>query len=132
MATAKQIAANRRNSQRSTGPRTAAGKEISSRNALRHGLSLPQEMDAATLATIDELTKAIACGLYNNQKLTIAEAASAVSELMRVQKVRKAVLANMDFTIATPEDLQRLVALDRYESRARTKRRRAACQLKRG
>ncbi|MGE3852566.1 MAG: hypothetical protein AB7K09_12555, partial [Planctomycetota bacterium] len=33
------IEANRRNAQRSTGPRTAAGKERSSRNGWRHGLT---------------------------------------------------------------------------------------------
>ena len=38
MATEKQIAANRRNAQKSTGPRTAAGKAVSRRNALLHGL----------------------------------------------------------------------------------------------
>ena len=39
MATARQVAANRRNALRSTGPRTAAGKLASSQNALRHGLT---------------------------------------------------------------------------------------------
>jgi hypothetical protein len=39
MASAAQIAANRRNAQKSTGPRTAEGKENSRRNALRHGLA---------------------------------------------------------------------------------------------
>ena len=38
MSTAAQIDANRANAQLSTGPVTAAGKEISSRNALKHGL----------------------------------------------------------------------------------------------
>jgi hypothetical protein len=38
MATEAQINANRRNAKQSTGPRTAVGKERSSRNALRHGL----------------------------------------------------------------------------------------------
>ena len=39
MTTLKQIEANRRNAQSSTGPRTEAGKERSSRNAVRHGLT---------------------------------------------------------------------------------------------
>ena len=38
MATAKQIAANRRNAQKSRGPVTDAGKKITSQNARRHGL----------------------------------------------------------------------------------------------
>ena len=38
MANASQIQANRQNSQKSTGPRTAEGKEISAKNAVKHGL----------------------------------------------------------------------------------------------
>lgn len=38
MATAKQIAANRRNAQHSTGPKTDAGKQRAAMNAVRHGL----------------------------------------------------------------------------------------------
>ena len=39
MISEKQLAANRRNALRSTGPKTAEGKEHSSRNNLRHGLT---------------------------------------------------------------------------------------------
>jgi hypothetical protein len=39
MATDKQIAANRQNAQKSTGPRTEGGKRRSRRNAFRHGLT---------------------------------------------------------------------------------------------
>jgi hypothetical protein len=39
MASAKQLAANRANSQKSTGPRTDAGKNIARLNAVQHGLS---------------------------------------------------------------------------------------------
>ncbi len=41
--TEKQIAANRRNAARSTGPISAAGKAIAARNSLKHGL-LAQEV----------------------------------------------------------------------------------------
>ena len=127
MATAKQIAANRRNAQRSTGPRTAAGRSVSSRNALRHGLSLPQEKDAATKATINELAQLIAADHSNNQKLIDSEeAAAALLDLMRIRKVRNKMLAAMDLATATRDDLQRLLSIDRYESRARTRRQRAS------
>ena len=39
IASAKQLTANRRNAQRSTGPRTKTGKLKSSQNSLRHGLT---------------------------------------------------------------------------------------------
>ena len=39
MATPAQIEANRRNARKSTGPKTAAGKAASSRNALTHGMT---------------------------------------------------------------------------------------------
>ncbi len=35
---AKQIAANRRNAKKSSGPRTSEGKAVASRNAITHGL----------------------------------------------------------------------------------------------
>ena len=46
MTTDKQRAANRRNAQKSTGPRTAAGKERSSRNATKHGCCTDQHLIA--------------------------------------------------------------------------------------
>src|SRR5215813_11055804 len=39
MTTSQQIEANRRNAQRSTGPRTESGKQSSRCNAVRHGLT---------------------------------------------------------------------------------------------
>jgi hypothetical protein len=41
MATERQIAANRRNAKKSTGPRSVGGKQRASKNAFRHGLSKP-------------------------------------------------------------------------------------------
>lgn len=54
MTTKKQIAANRRNALKSTGPKTEAGRRIVSRNAITHGLTgaqalvLPEEEDERT------------------------------------------------------------------------------------
>jgi hypothetical protein len=39
MATQKQIEANRRNAQKSTGPKTEAGKATAKFNALKHGMT---------------------------------------------------------------------------------------------
>ena len=47
----KRLAANRANARRSTGPRTAAGKSKSARNAIVHGLTT-----RATLLHNDDLT----------------------------------------------------------------------------
>ena len=47
VASEKQIAASRTNAKRSTGPRTAAGKLRSSRNAYRHGLTCQVTWDRA-------------------------------------------------------------------------------------
>ena len=52
MATPAQLAANRANAQRSTGPRSVEGKSVSRFNALKHGvdaasIALPGEDSAA-------------------------------------------------------------------------------------
>jgi hypothetical protein len=59
MTTKRKIAANRRNSSKSCGPRSAAGKSIASRNALRHGLAAIAHRRSAPLAEIAEFTGAL-------------------------------------------------------------------------
>jgi hypothetical protein len=61
MATEKQIAANRANALRSTGPTSPEGKAISSRNGLTHGFcashaTIKIETNAEFLSILDELT----------------------------------------------------------------------------
>jgi hypothetical protein len=103
---------------------------MSSRNARRHGLSMPQEKDAALRAAIDELAQLIAPDCRNNQKsIDIEDAAAALLDLIRIGEVRRLMLATIDLATASPKQLQRLLAIDRYESRARTRRRRASIKL---
>jgi hypothetical protein len=87
-------------------------------------------MDAATMAAIDEFAQLIAIDCQNNQKLMVVEeSATALLDLIRIRKVRHEMLATMDLATATPKQLQRLLAIDRYESRARTRRQRASAKL---
>ena len=60
MASDKQIAANRRNAMRSTGPRTRSGKARSRANSLRHGLLSKVLVDPALVAETDQLARRIA------------------------------------------------------------------------
>jgi len=56
MATRKQIAANRRNALKSTGPRTERGKAFARLNALRHGLrARPGTLSAESLNELSQI-----------------------------------------------------------------------------
>ena len=59
MASERQLTANRRNAQKSTGPKSRAGKRRASQNANRHGLSARNLLDADWIATIEALAKKI-------------------------------------------------------------------------
>ena len=60
MASERQIAANRRNARKSTGPRSGAGKKRASRNAYRHGLTSCVTSSAAVAKQLDKLIRKIA------------------------------------------------------------------------
>jgi hypothetical protein len=59
MASEKQIAANRANAKRSTGPKTAVGKTVSSRNAFGHGLSCPLPPGLPTSPKVHAIARAL-------------------------------------------------------------------------
>ena len=125
MATEKQIAANRENAKRSTGPKTMAGRLISSRNAVRHGLSCP--LDFAMSEKADAIARLLAGVGANDEQLTSTmEVAHAQVELLRIRRVRAELMAAIDVACCDLRQLRRLVALDRYERYAHTKRRQAA------
>jgi len=130
MATEKQILANRRNAQKSTGPQTAAGRLKSSRNAFRHGLSSPLRLDTATSAKIEAIAQVVTRDQADEEHLSAAtELAEAQLQLSRIRRVRAELMATFDITSGNYQKLQQLAALDNYERLAFTKRRRASRKL---
>jgi hypothetical protein len=130
MASAKQIAANRVNAQRSTGPRTAFGKMKSSRNAFRHGLSYLLQLDPESSAKVDAMTHVLAGEKPSADRLaSAAELAQAQLQWLRIRSRRTETISKIEFYKCRTQELRRLAALDRYERYAHTKRRRAAAKF---
>jgi hypothetical protein len=130
MSTERQIAANRANAKRSTGPKTAVGKRRSSRNAYRHGLSGPLPSDELTILMIDAIARAVVG--YADAKTVGADElhqatafAQARMELKRIRVVRTDLFDALVPSDLDPRKLRKLRALDRYERLSQTKSRRA-------
>jgi hypothetical protein len=89
MSSPAQRRANRRNAQKSTGPRSSRGKAIVARNAHRHGLSLPVTDIPEADATASQLTKLIAGGKTGAECLELARrVADAQADLLRARHAR--------------------------------------------
>jgi hypothetical protein len=133
MTTARQIKANRANAQRSTGPRTARGKARSSQNARRHGLAVPVLANPDLSKRAESLARAI---VGKSAERKVLDAARRVGEtqidLVRIQEVRHELLSGNGAAdssrrprkIATvlSDFSKQLTILDRYERRARSRR----------
>jgi hypothetical protein len=104
MTTHKQIAANQANAQRSTGPKTEAGKAASSKNAVKHGalssIAVAEHEDAALFesmlaalvkehepaTTIEhQLVERLAVLFWREIRLAKAEAFETKTNLLNVQ-----------------------------------------------
>jgi hypothetical protein len=93
MASERQIAANRRNARKSTGPRSGAGRNRASRNAYHHGLTLSINSSAAYAKQLDKLVRKIAGNSNNAIMLERARAiAQAELELARVRRAKVALI----------------------------------------
>jgi hypothetical protein len=125
----KQIAANRRNASRSTGPVTAQGKARASRNALRHGVSVPVYRASAAAADIGEFALQLVGDAASRTEFDLARAAAeAQLELVRIRR-EKQVLLEVSMSGLSSPDMQAIRRLDRYERRARSRRKRALSEL---
>ena len=98
MATDRQIAANRRNGALGRGPKTAAGKARSSRNALKHGLAIPITRDRATAQKIRRAAWQIAPSAVGDAIRNAQIAAEANFELARVRAAFEAAVARMSIS----------------------------------
>jgi hypothetical protein len=90
MTSNRKIEANRRNSRKSCGPRTAAGKANASRNALKHGLAALTHRQAPSLPEVEEFARAL-CGEDRDpalfaQAVEVAET-KMIRRAIRAQKV---------------------------------------------
>jgi hypothetical protein len=133
MATEKQIAANRANAKKSTGPKSVTGKERSSRNSIKHGLSRLATRSSPA-ATSNAIVAALGVEEITEKQLIAAvDFASAQSELLQIQAVRAAQWSRIGLSVESDGDfkeLKQLASLDRYERYARTKRRKAVKKLR--
>jgi hypothetical protein len=94
MASEKQIAANRRNATKSTGPRSLAGKQRASRNAYRHGLSLPITASATLGQELENRAREIAA--ESDGAVTLERARTIVEPELDLARMRRVKVALME------------------------------------
>jgi hypothetical protein len=84
MATEAQILANRRNAQKSTGPRTGEGKAAVSQNAVKHGLSASQDarLSGASRSQIISSESQAEFDLYRERMLSELAPASPMESML--------------------------------------------------
>src|SRR5262245_1213681 len=104
MATERQIAANRRNAKKSTGPQTEGGKKRTGRNALRHGLAARMTPSDAVSNQLEDLARSIAGDTESAVRLACARAAAeAELDLARVRQAKVALIERLTKSCPTIE-----------------------------
>ncbi|GAB9162676.1 MULTISPECIES: hypothetical protein [Bradyrhizobium] len=127
MASKRQIEANRANAAKSTGPRTNAGKTVSSRNAYRHGLSRWEEASGSACARF----AAAFAGEFNGagMEIVLQDLAQARIRRDRLRSLKLALILSV-IEDAEPKQLRFLSSLERYEKAALSRQRRGLKRVK--
>jgi hypothetical protein len=86
MTSVRKIEANRRNSRKSCGPRTAAGKSIASRNAFRHGLAAITHRQPVPGPEVEQFARALCAG--DKDPVLFAKAVQIAQNEMTLRDVR--------------------------------------------
>ncbi len=131
MASDRQIAANRSNATKSTGPRSKSARQALRLHALRHGLAVDLRADPAFHGDIEELAKLLSLSIGSQSVTESArDAAVAELELLRIRKLRASLFETIYFADQpNPDRLAelngKLGKLERYERRAYSRRKSA-------
>ncbi len=155
MTSLRKIRANRANAKQSTGPKSGQGRLRSSRNASRHGLSIPVFADPKLADDITALARAIA-GPADDPDLDThaASVAAAQMDLIRIRRTKidvlcgalarsaegstedaegpasgRAAVVRSDDLILNGDAVRALLLIDRYERRALSRRKRAIREM---
>src|SRR5438045_2981025 len=106
MATERQIAANRANASKSTGPRSRAGRKRAAGNATVHGLSANFVSSSALAEQVEKLAREIAGSVEDAILLQYArDAAYAEIDLARVRRIKVALIERVS-AIGTYENVR--------------------------
>jgi hypothetical protein len=147
MTSERKLRANRQNARRSSGPKSPAGKARSSRNARRHGLSVPIAPNEQHAAEVNDLARCIAGDGADPELLDLSRAVvEAEFDIARARRYRLDLLqhgfADRPGDAMSPADRQsfvssqslgdaapnfagltkNLASTDRYERRATSRR----------
>jgi hypothetical protein len=130
MTTSRQQIANRNNARSSIGPKTLAGRIRAKRNARRHGLAARNRLAGELGNEAHALAHRIAGSNPGPAVLTAAgRIAEAQIDVVQVRAARRQLIAPGEGTFAWSDLAKQLWALDRYERRALSRRKRASEDL---
>jgi hypothetical protein len=131
MTSERKATSNRKNAQKSTGPRSELGRRHSRRNALHHGLAIAIGSDPSFSKDIEALAITLERGGGEQNAGEFArQVAEAELDLRRIRKLKAArfnkVFDNPEAKLVDYSELsEALKQLERYEQRAFSRRKRA-------